>query len=206
MARCEHALDHPRDRMNVVPIGRDFLGRQTRKVRNVPVSKDDDRMTRGDRMALQVSVACGSDIKRLAELVPTKPATHASFPGIPVVRPRSCHQLAFAEREIAQRITHSLHLEPQHHPARETCERDELFAETGSIDISKLRLEVPRIFQTDADDPCNDADHRALPHDASVVGQDDETPAHQLPSTPSNAVLRLPSDYPVAMVIQEERH
>lgn len=44
-------------------------------------------------MALKVSVARGSRIKRLTELVPIKPATHASFAGVPVLWPRSCHGL-----------------------------------------------------------------------------------------------------------------
>jgi hypothetical protein len=44
-----------------------------------------------DGMALEVSVAHGSHVKRFTELVATKPATLSSFPGVPVLWPCSCH-------------------------------------------------------------------------------------------------------------------
>jgi hypothetical protein len=52
VARREHMFDHPRDAVNVVPVGCDFGGAQAREVRNVTISKDDDRMATGDGVSL----------------------------------------------------------------------------------------------------------------------------------------------------------
>jgi hypothetical protein len=60
MARREHMLDHLRDAVNVVPVRRDFRGTQTREVRNVAISKDDDRMAASDGVPLQVCVTHAS--------------------------------------------------------------------------------------------------------------------------------------------------
>jgi hypothetical protein len=57
VAGCEHLLDHPRHGLNVAPVRGRFRGRQARKVRHVPFTKDDDRVARSDAMALKVSVA-----------------------------------------------------------------------------------------------------------------------------------------------------
>jgi hypothetical protein len=92
VAGGEHLLEHPRDGVNVGPVRSGFHGRQAREVRNVPVSKDDDRVARSDRMALEVRVANGSDVKRITKLVPAEPATLSSFPGVPVLWPCSCHR------------------------------------------------------------------------------------------------------------------
>jgi hypothetical protein len=94
VARREHMLNHLRDAVNVVPVRRDFGGAQTREVRNVTISKDDDRMATSDGVSLQVCVTRASCIKRLTELVPTKPAPHPLFPGAPVLRPCSYHVFA----------------------------------------------------------------------------------------------------------------
>ena len=91
VARREDPFDHPRDGVNVAPVSGDFRGGQAREVRDVPVSKDDDRVTTSDGMALKVCVARGSHIKRITELVPTKPAIHSSLPGVPVLGPCSSH-------------------------------------------------------------------------------------------------------------------
>ena len=52
VARREHMLDHLRDAVNVVPVRRDFGGAQAREVRNVTISKDDDRMATSDGVSL----------------------------------------------------------------------------------------------------------------------------------------------------------
>jgi hypothetical protein len=46
---------------------------------------------------------------------------------------------------LASQGPQSRRLEPQHDAGRETCERDELLTEPGSVNISKLRLEVPHV-------------------------------------------------------------
>jgi hypothetical protein len=66
MARCEHPLDHPRDGVNVAPVRRDLPGGQAREIRDVTVSKDDDRVAASDGVALQVCVARASHIEGLA--------------------------------------------------------------------------------------------------------------------------------------------
>jgi len=45
-------LDHLSDAVNVVPEGCDFGGAQAREVRNVTISKDDDRMATSDGVSL----------------------------------------------------------------------------------------------------------------------------------------------------------
>jgi hypothetical protein len=52
MTRLEHLLDHLRDAVNVVPVRCDFRGAQTREVRNVTISKNDDRMATSDGVPL----------------------------------------------------------------------------------------------------------------------------------------------------------
>ena len=91
VARREHLLDDLRDAVNVLPVRRDFRRAQTREVRNVTISKDDDRMATSDGVSLQVGVTHASGVKRLTELVPTKPALRPLFPGVPVLGPCSCH-------------------------------------------------------------------------------------------------------------------
>jgi hypothetical protein len=62
VARREHLLDHPSDSVNVAPVRRDFRGAQAREVRNVTISKDDDRMAtssgRPNPTAKFVSLLC----------------------------------------------------------------------------------------------------------------------------------------------------
>jgi hypothetical protein len=53
-------LDHLRDAVNVAPVRRDFGGAQAREVRDVTISKDDDRMAASDGVSLQVCVPDGS--------------------------------------------------------------------------------------------------------------------------------------------------
>jgi hypothetical protein len=57
------------------------------------------------------------------------------------VRPVGAHPWPSRFKKIRIRR----HLEPQHHAAHEACERDELFAEPGSVNISKLGLEVSHV-------------------------------------------------------------
>jgi hypothetical protein len=52
VARGEYLLDHSRDALNVAPVRRDFGGRQARKVRDVTVSKDDDRVATSNGVLL----------------------------------------------------------------------------------------------------------------------------------------------------------
>jgi len=52
VARREHMLDHLRDAVNVVPVRCDLGGAQAREVRNVTISKDDDRMAASDGVSL----------------------------------------------------------------------------------------------------------------------------------------------------------
>ena len=60
VARREHTLDHLRDAVNVVPVRGNFGGTQAREVRNVTISKDDDRMATSDGVSLQVCVTHAS--------------------------------------------------------------------------------------------------------------------------------------------------
>ena len=55
VARREYLLDHLRDAVNVLPVRRDFGRAQTREVRNVTISKDDDRMAMSDGVSLRAS-------------------------------------------------------------------------------------------------------------------------------------------------------
>jgi hypothetical protein len=52
VARREHMLDHLRDGMNVVPVRCDFRSAQARKVRNMTITEDDDRMATSDGVPL----------------------------------------------------------------------------------------------------------------------------------------------------------
>ena len=65
VARREHMLDHLRDAVNVVPVRRDLGGAQAREVRNVTLSKDDDRMATSDGVSLEVCIAHRSCVKRM---------------------------------------------------------------------------------------------------------------------------------------------
>jgi hypothetical protein len=93
VTRREHMLDHLRDRVNVAPVRGDFRRAQAREVRNVTISKDDDRMATSDGVSFQVCVAHISCVKWLTELVPTQPAPRPLLPGVPVLRPCSCQCL-----------------------------------------------------------------------------------------------------------------
>jgi hypothetical protein len=88
--------------VNVAPVRGDFGGAQAREGRHVTISEDDDRMATSDGVPLQVCVAHASCVKRLTELVPTKPAPRPLFPGVPVLRPCSshCRLIAFACRAM----------------------------------------------------------------------------------------------------------
>src|SRR5688572_23170632 len=104
VARRKYPLNHPRYGMNVAPVRARFLAGQACKVCDVAVSKDDDHVAASDGVPLKVCVANASHIKGSTEVRPvqTEPAIHhASFPGVPVLRPCSCHWLAFAERRSA---------------------------------------------------------------------------------------------------------
>jgi hypothetical protein len=111
VARRKHMLDHLRDAVNVAPVRRDFGGAQTREVGNVTIAKDDDRMAASDGVPLQVCVTRASCVKRLTELVPTKPAPRPLFAGVPVLRPCSCHCLCLPRGVSAARrsaaVSHS---------------------------------------------------------------------------------------------------
>jgi len=52
VTRREHVLDHLRDFVNVVPIRCDLGAAQAREVRNVTISKDNDRMATSDGVLL----------------------------------------------------------------------------------------------------------------------------------------------------------
>src|SRR4030095_12579742 len=95
-------LDHLRDGVNVAPVRCDFRGAQAREVRNVTISKDDDRMATSDGVSLSVSGTHASCVKVLTELVPTKPAPRPLFPGVPVLRPCSCHCLCLPRGDPPQ--------------------------------------------------------------------------------------------------------
>ena len=105
VARREHMLDHLRDGVNVAPVRCDFRGAQAREVRNVTISKDDDRMATSDGVSLEVCVTHASCVKRLTELVPTKPAPRPLFPGVPILRPCSCHCLCLPRGDPRQCCT-----------------------------------------------------------------------------------------------------
>jgi hypothetical protein len=92
VARSEDVLDHPRDSVNVDPVRRDFCGGQACEVGDVTASKDDDRMTASDGVALKVCVADTPGVERLPKFVSAEPAAHPSFPGVPVLGPGSCHR------------------------------------------------------------------------------------------------------------------
>src|SRR5262245_24699777 len=92
MARGEHLLDHSGDGLNVAPVRRAFGGRQGCKVSDVTGSNNDDRVATSDGVPLEMPVTGFSDIERRTELLPAKPAVHASFPSVPILRPRSGHR------------------------------------------------------------------------------------------------------------------
>jgi hypothetical protein len=50
-------------------------------------------MTSSDGVPLQVRVTHASRVKGLAKLVPAEPTAHSSFPGVPIIRPRSYHRV-----------------------------------------------------------------------------------------------------------------
>ena len=52
VARREHLLDHLCDAVNVGPVRCDLGGAQAREVRDMTISKDDDRMATGDGVPL----------------------------------------------------------------------------------------------------------------------------------------------------------
>ena len=116
MARREHMLDHLRDAVNVVPERGDFGGAQAREVRNVTPSKDDDRMATSDGMSLQVCVAHASGVKGLTGLVPAKPAPRPLFPGVPVLRPCSCHYVFLTRGYPAQCPTEGANFQLTRYP------------------------------------------------------------------------------------------
>jgi hypothetical protein len=93
MARREDLLYHLGDGVNVEPVRRDFRGGQTCEIGDVVTSKDDDRMTASDGVPLKVCVADAAGVKGLPKLVSAEPATHPSFPGVPVLGPCSCYRL-----------------------------------------------------------------------------------------------------------------
>jgi hypothetical protein len=64
-ARREDLLDHPRDRVNVEPVRRDFCGGQACEIGDVAASKNDDRMTASDGVPLEVCVTDAPGVKRL---------------------------------------------------------------------------------------------------------------------------------------------
>ena len=57
VTRREHLLNHLRDGVNVVPLRGDLGGAQTREVRNVTISKDDDRVAASNGVPIQIRVA-----------------------------------------------------------------------------------------------------------------------------------------------------
>jgi hypothetical protein len=65
VARRENVFDHLRDAVNVVPVRCDFVGPQAGEIRNVTISKNDDRMATSNGVALQVGVTNDSRVKRL---------------------------------------------------------------------------------------------------------------------------------------------
>jgi hypothetical protein len=136
VARREHVLDHLRHAVNVVPVRCDFGGAQAREVCNVTISKDDNRIATSDGAPLEVSVSHVSDVKRLTELAPTKPAPRPLFPGVPVLWPGSCHYLCLPGGGPPQSRTDEANFKLTPLPAS-------LIRCTAVLDSRKLETDIP---------------------------------------------------------------